>query len=78
MVGRVVAIVALVAVVAAVVLVLAGGGGDSYEVTADFTNASQLVTGNEVTIGGTRAGTVKKIELADNGDALVTFSVEGG
>jgi phospholipid/cholesterol/gamma-HCH transport system substrate-binding protein len=74
-VGRVVAIVALVAVVVAVVLVLAGGGS-SYEVTAEFRNASQLVKGNEVTIGGTRAGTVKSIELGDNGDALVTFSVD--
>ena len=56
MVGRVVAIVALVAVVAAVVLVLAKSGGDDYEITAEFTNASQLVSGNEVTIAGTRFG----------------------
>lgn len=76
MVGRVVAIVALVAVVAAVVLVLAKSGGDDYEITAEFTNASQLVSGNEVTIAGTAAGSVKSIELADNGNALVRFSVD--
>lgn len=76
MLGRVVAVVALVAVVIAVVLVLAKGGGDDYEVTGEFTNASQLVKGNEVTIGGVAAGTVKSIELADNGNALVRFSVD--
>ncbi len=76
MVGRVVAIVALVAVVAAVVLVLAKSGGDDYEITAEFTNASQLVSGNAVTIAGTAAGSVKSIELADNGNALVRFSVD--
>jgi len=75
-VGRVVALVALVAVLVAVVFVVSGGGSDDYEVTAEFTNASQLVKGNEVTIGGTRAGTVKTIELGDNGNALVTFSVD--
>ena len=71
MVGRVVALVALVAVVIAAVLVIAKGGGDDYEVTGEFTNASQLVRGNEVTIGGVAAGTVKSIELGDNGNALV-------
>ena len=76
MVGRVVALVALVAVVIAAVLVIAKGGGDDYEVTGEFTNASQLVRGNEVTIGGVAAGTVKSIELGDNGNALVRFSVD--
>ena len=70
------AIVVLAIAVVAVVLVVSGSGGDDYEVTAEFTNASQLVKGNEVTIGGTRAGTVKSIELADNGNALVRFSVD--
>lgn len=76
MVARVVAIVALVAAVIAVVLVVSGGDEGGYEVTAEFTNASQLVRGNEVTIGGTGVGTVRSIELADNGNALVRFSVD--
>ncbi len=70
------ALAALVVVVAAVVLLVAGGGGDDYEVTAEFTNASQLVGGEVVTVGGTTAGKVTDIELADNGNALVTFSVD--
>ena len=69
------ALIALAAVVVAVVLLLSGGG-KSYEVTAEFTNASQLVGGEVVTVGGTTAGKVSKIELADNGNALVTFSVD--
>jgi len=71
----VLALVALAAVVVAVVLLLTGGS-KPYEVTGDFTNASQLVGGEVVTVGGTRAGKVSKIELADNGNALITFSVD--
>lgn len=77
MIGRIVALVALVAVVVAVVLVLTSGSDDSYEVTADFTNASQLVNGNVVTLGGTAVGLVNDISLGDSGDALVKFSVDG-
>lgn len=70
------ALVALAAAIVAVVFVLTAGGSDSYEVKAEFTNASQLVTGNVVTVGGTTAGKVSEIELADNGNALITFSVD--
>ena len=74
MIGRIAAIVALVAAVVVVVLVLTGGE-DPYEVTAEFENASQLVNGNEVVVGGAATGTVKEIELGDDGQALVTFTV---
>ena len=68
---------ALAAVIVVVVLLLGpGGSGSSYQVTAEFTNASQLVGGEVVTIGGTPAGKVSKIELADDGNALITFSVD--
>ncbi len=67
-----VALAALIA--AAVVIFLLLSGGDSpYRVTAHFENASQLVKGNEVVIGGTAVGLVDEIELGDNGEALVTF-----
>ena len=75
-VGRIAAVIALGVAVVAIVLLLAGGGEDSYEVTAEFENASQLVKGNEVIVGGVRAGSVKNIELGDDGQALVTFSVD--
>jgi len=72
--GRVAALVALVVAILAVVLLL--GGGDDYEVTAEFENAGQLVKGNEVVVGGSAVGSVSKIELGDDGQALVTFSVD--
>ncbi len=64
-------------VAAAVVIFLLLSGGDSpYRVTAHFENASQLVKGNEVVIGGTSVGLVDEIELGDNGEALVTFHLD--
>jgi phospholipid/cholesterol/gamma-HCH transport system substrate-binding protein len=73
--GRIAAVVALVVAVIAVVM-LVGGNGDEYEVTAEFENASQLVGGEIVVVGGVRAGSVKEIELGPNGQALVTFTVD--
>ncbi len=72
--GRTLAIVALLAIAATLVYVLVLNK-DEYTLTAEFENASQLVAGNEVFIGGVLVGTVKEIELGDDGDALVTFSV---
>jgi phospholipid/cholesterol/gamma-HCH transport system substrate-binding protein len=74
-VGRIVAVLAI-AVAAIVVVMLFTGGEDEYEVTAEFANASQLVPGNQVMVGGLSAGSVKKIELGDDGQALVTFTVD--
>jgi len=74
-VGRIAALVAL-AVAAVAVALLLFGGGKSYEITAEFQNASQLVKGSQVVVGGVPAGSVKDIELGDHGQALVTFSVK--
>jgi phospholipid/cholesterol/gamma-HCH transport system substrate-binding protein len=73
--GRIAALVALVVAVVVVVMLLTSNG-DEYTVTAEFENASQLVKGNEVVVGGVAAGTVKEIELGPNGEAEVTFSVD--
>ena len=73
-VGRIAAIVAL-AVAVVVVAILLLGGGDDYEVTAEFENASQLVGGEQVVVGGVPVGKVSDIALGDDGQALVTFSV---
>jgi phospholipid/cholesterol/gamma-HCH transport system substrate-binding protein len=50
-------------------------GDEEYEVTATFQNASQLVGGEVVTVGGVTVGGVKKIELGPSNEALVTFTV---
>jgi phospholipid/cholesterol/gamma-HCH transport system substrate-binding protein len=73
--GRIAAVVAIAIAAVALVLLLRNGG-EEYRVTAEFQNASQLVTGNEVMIGGLSAGLVKEIELGDQGEALVTFTVD--
>jgi phospholipid/cholesterol/gamma-HCH transport system substrate-binding protein len=73
-VGRVAAVLALLGAIV-VVLVLVLGGGSSYTVTAEFTNASQLVTGNNVNVAGAPVGSVKEISLSDNGQALVKMEI---
>jgi phospholipid/cholesterol/gamma-HCH transport system substrate-binding protein len=74
LVGRVAALLALLGAVAVVILLVVGGGG-GYTVTAKFENASQLVTGNNVTIAGAPVGSVKEISLADDGQALVKMEI---
>lgn len=73
-VGRIAAVLALIGATVVVLLLLLGGGG-SYTVTAQFENASQLVTGNTVNVAGVSAGSIKEIKLADDGQALVEFEV---
>jgi phospholipid/cholesterol/gamma-HCH transport system substrate-binding protein len=74
--ARTVAIIGVVVAVA-IVAVLLFGGGNSYYVRAEFQNASQLVKGNLVEVGGTEVGKVKDIALAPDGMALVKISVNG-
>ncbi len=64
-------------VAVAVVAVLLFGGGGGYQVTAEFQNASQLVKGNLVEVGGRQVGKVNDITLEPNGLAAVKFSVDG-
>ncbi len=59
----------------AVVLLLVVGGGSTYTVTAEFENASQLVTGNNVNVAGVPVGSVKQISLSDDGQALVKLEI---
>jgi phospholipid/cholesterol/gamma-HCH transport system substrate-binding protein len=75
-VGRIAAIVALGGAVLVAALLLLRSG-DSYTVTAHFQNASQLVKGNLVEVGGTKAGTIEDISLADDGTALVKMTITG-
>jgi phospholipid/cholesterol/gamma-HCH transport system substrate-binding protein len=73
-VGRVAAVLALIGAVI-VVLLLVIGGGSGYRVTAQFENASQLVTGNNVNVAGVPVGSIKNISLSDDGQALVEMEI---
>ena len=74
-VGRVAAIAAVLAAAVLVAVLLFGGGGSDYKVKATFLNASQLVKGNDVQVGGIRAGSVDGIKITDNGQAEITLKI---
>jgi phospholipid/cholesterol/gamma-HCH transport system substrate-binding protein len=73
-VGRVAAVLALLGAIV-IVLLLVLTGGSSYTVTAEFQNASQLVTGNNVSVAGVPVGSVDDISLSDDGQALVKLDI---
>ena len=75
-VGRAAAMAAVIAAVVLVAVLLFGGGGSGYTVTADFINAGQLVKGNPVQTGGVPIGSVKSIDITDEGQAEIDFSVD--
>jgi phospholipid/cholesterol/gamma-HCH transport system substrate-binding protein len=73
--GRVAAIGAVVVAIVVVAMLLFGGGG-GYHVKAYFQNAGQLVSGDQVEVGGTPAGSVDGFSLTDNGQAEVKLTVD--
>ncbi len=74
-VARALAMAALVGVlvVAAVVLLR---GSEQTEYHLRFQNAGQLVTDDDVQIGGRRVGSVQRIELTDDNEAEITIAVD--
>jgi phospholipid/cholesterol/gamma-HCH transport system substrate-binding protein len=64
----------IAAVVVLVVVLTSGPAGTTYSLI--FQNAGQLVTGDEVQIGGVPAGSVQDIELTHNNQAKVTVKVD--
>jgi phospholipid/cholesterol/gamma-HCH transport system substrate-binding protein len=60
----------------AVALFMFGSFGGGYTVSVKLDNASQLVTGNRVKVGGVPVGTVKSIDLDPDRRARVTLSVD--
>lgn len=52
------------------------GNGGGYTVHAVFQNAGQLVTGNEVRVGGQPIGTITDIDLDEQANAVVTMEVD--
>src|SRR5687767_3149324 len=73
--GRVAALAAVLAAAVLVAVLLFGGGGSDYTVKASFLNASQLVNGNSVQVGGVRVGSVDGIKITKDGQAEVTLKV---
>jgi phospholipid/cholesterol/gamma-HCH transport system substrate-binding protein len=64
----------LLAIVVVAVLLFRGDGG--YTVTAEFINAGQLVKGNQVTAGGVAIGSVKSIDVSQDGHAEVKLGID--
>jgi phospholipid/cholesterol/gamma-HCH transport system substrate-binding protein len=75
-VGRLAAVGAVVAAIVVVAVLLFGSGDGGYTVKAHFINASQLVKGNQVQIAGSSVGTIDDIALTDEGQAVVTMSIQ--
>jgi phospholipid/cholesterol/gamma-HCH transport system substrate-binding protein len=71
-----VATVVLSALVLAWLLFLEGGS--SYDVSLTLDNASQLVEGNQVKVGGVAVGSVDSIELGADGRARVKLAIDDG
>jgi phospholipid/cholesterol/gamma-HCH transport system substrate-binding protein len=71
----VIAVAALVAAVALAAIAMFGDG-ETYKVKAVFQSAGQLVTGNEVRVGGQPVGTISDIDLDDAAQAVVTMEIE--
>jgi phospholipid/cholesterol/gamma-HCH transport system substrate-binding protein len=73
---RVLSVVALVAGAALVAVLVLGGSTTDYRLNVVLTNASQLVKGNRVNIGGTPVGSVTDIRLDDHNRAVVEIRVK--
>src|SRR5215210_7371761 len=69
-------VLVLLAIIAVAVLLFRGDGG--YTVTAEFINAGQIVKGNQVKAGGVSIGSVKSIDVTQDGHAKVEFSISDG
>jgi phospholipid/cholesterol/gamma-HCH transport system substrate-binding protein len=70
------AVLATVGLAALIVLyLLLFGTGSNYTVTASFERAAQLVNGNRVDVAGVPVGSVSKISLSDDGQALVEMEI---
>jgi phospholipid/cholesterol/gamma-HCH transport system substrate-binding protein len=64
----------VVATIAVAIFLFASGG--SYTVTLDLENASQLVKGNQVKVGGVAVGSVSKLELGPMGTAEIEIEIK--
>jgi phospholipid/cholesterol/gamma-HCH transport system substrate-binding protein len=73
--GRLLPVGALALVILIVAfIVLGGGGGSNYKL--EFTEANQLVRGDQVQVGGVPVGSITDIQLTKDFKALVTIHVD--
>jgi hypothetical protein len=68
-------VVALVAGAALVAVLVIGRSSTDYRLNVVLTNASQLVKGNRVSVGGVPVGTVSDISLDDRNRAVVALKI---
>ena len=73
--GRRAAAIGALAVVFIVVVALIIRAGSRYQVHALFTDASQLVKGDLLEVGGRPVGTVQKISLTDHNQADLLLNI---
>jgi phospholipid/cholesterol/gamma-HCH transport system substrate-binding protein len=66
---------ALVAALAIGVAFVLLRGGDDYRVRLAFVNASQLVKGDQIKVGGLPVGTIDDIDLGEDNEAVVTATI---
>lgn len=74
MVGRIAAVAAVLLVVVAVAVIVMQGG-TTYTVRTVFQNASQIVNGDLVEVGGSSIGTVSDVSLTPDGQAQLTLQI---
>ncbi len=73
--ARIAAIAGLaIVVIALLVIVLSGGSSHTYKLV--FQNASQLVNGNQVLVGGHPVGSIEEISLTDDNLAEIEVSID--
>jgi phospholipid/cholesterol/gamma-HCH transport system substrate-binding protein len=73
--ARLLTIAGVVFAIAVLALLLFRSSG-SYEVSLDLENASQLVKGNEVKVGGIPVGEITSVDLTDNFHARVGIRID--
>ncbi|HET8978750.1 MAG TPA: MlaD family protein [Solirubrobacteraceae bacterium] len=72
--GRIAAVAAVVVAIVAVAVILLSNG-KTYQVSAVFQNASQIVSGDQVEVAGTPIGTVSGLALTPSGQARLTLNI---
>jgi phospholipid/cholesterol/gamma-HCH transport system substrate-binding protein len=73
--GRVAALAAVAIAIVAIAYIVLSSGGTNYKVYAIFRDASQIISGDQVQVGGTPIGSIPKITLTPNGEAKLELDI---